>query len=102
MNLNSRFKSMFNVGRKDIDSEYENMRERLSRKQNEALEKFKKSPDYVGGVTNRGITRINSYYKKKFGDLESDYKSKLKKFKNSLHAKQMGKRHNEFFNKNDF
>jgi len=102
MNLNSRFKSMFDVGRKDIDSEYENMRERLSRKQNEALEKFKKSPDYVGGISSSGINQINAHYNKKFGELKSGYKSKIKKFKDSLHARQMKGKHNEFFNKNDF
>ena len=102
MNLNSRFKSMFNVGRKDIDNKYSDTLQRLEENKAKSYEKFMKSPDYVSGITNPGMNQISEYFDKQTAAAEKNYRDKLRKFQMSLQQRQQGLANNKMFNTNDF
>ena len=99
MNLNSRFKSMFDVGKEDIENEYRDTLQRIEEGKAKSYEKFMKSPDYVSGVTNPGMDQIGEYFNKQTAAANKNYRDKLRKYRMSLQQKRNS---NRAFNTNYF
>jgi len=86
--LNSRFRNIYNIDKKDIEFEYENIRKGLKKNQQKSLEKFMKSPEYVRGITNSGITQINDFFGQQSAAAKKDYENKIRKLQFDLQQRQ--------------
>tara|TARA_A100000172_G_C3035998_1_gene108527 strand:- start:80 stop:364 length:285 start_codon:yes stop_codon:yes gene_type:complete len=93
---------MFDIGKRDIDDEYSDTLQRLKENKQKSFENFMKSPDYVSGVTNPGMSQINEAFDKQSAAAKRDYLNKVKKFRFSLQQRQAGAGHNQMFNNGDF
>lgn len=99
MTLNSRFRSIFNVRRKDLDSQYSDTIQKLKKEKRERATAFAKRH---GQSDPRGLRRLQALYDERIEKEREKYKSGLRKLQNSLFKQQSAERHNKIFGTKDF
>lgn len=103
--LNSKFKSMFDIGKSDIDAEYSDTLQKLKEDKQKSFETFWKSPERLRGSPgffSRWEDRNNKAFGSKTAAAKKDYLNKIKKLRFFVQQRQAGTKDNEIFNNSEF
>tara|TARA_R100001163_G_C4860469_1_gene66951 strand:+ start:89 stop:358 length:270 start_codon:yes stop_codon:yes gene_type:complete len=89
---------MFNVRKKDIDSEYADTIDKLRKEKRTRAKEFAKNNSHDP----QGLRQLQKLYDERIEKEREKYKSGLRKLQNSLFRQQSAEKHNKNFGTRDF